>query len=86
MGYKVSDVLLASAPSCSDPTLLCNTMQIVEELLERNFGELELKPDSSYQKVWDADAASLSSAPAGGGESVTQVRLHFKFSVLLATA
>ena len=48
-------------------------MQIVEELLERNFGELELKSDSNYQKVWDADVASLSSAPAGGGESVTQV-------------
>ena len=53
-------------------------MQIVEELLERNFGELELKSDSNYQNVWDADAASLSSAPAGGRESVTQVIDLFK--------
>ena len=49
-------------------------MQVVPELVERNFGELELQQDSNYQKVWDADSASLSSAPAGGVESVTQVR------------
>ena len=48
-------------------------MQVVPELVERNFGELELQQDSNYQKVWDADSASLSSAPAGGVESVTQV-------------
>ena len=48
-------------------------MQVVPELVERNFGELELQQDSNYQKVWDADLASLSSAPAGGVESVTQV-------------
>ena len=47
-------------------------MQVVPELVERNFGELELQQDSNYQKVWDADLASLSSAPAGGVESVTQ--------------
>lgn len=49
-------------------------MQVVPELVERNFGELELQQDSNYQKVWDADSASLSSAPAGGVESVTQAR------------
>ena len=55
----------------------CCAAQIMEELLERNFGELELKPDSNYQRVWDADAATLSSAPAGGGESVIQVVVFF---------
>jgi len=45
----------------------------VPELVERNFGEFELQPDSNYQKVWEADAASLESRPSGGGESVTQV-------------
>ena len=49
-------------------------MQIVPELVERDFGELELQQDSNYQKVWDTDSANLSSAPAGGVESVTQVR------------
>ena len=62
-------------------------MQVVPELVERDFGELELQQDSSYQKVWDADSASLSSAPAGGVESITQARhrdckpKHLIFSV-----
>lgn len=51
---------------------LC-AVQIVPELVERNFGEYELQSDSNYQKVWNADADSLDSAPNGGGESVTQV-------------
>ena len=51
---------------------LC-AVQIVPELVERNFGEYELQSDSNYQKVWNADADSLDSAPSGGGESVTQV-------------
>ena len=58
------------------PDIRTCATQIVEELLERNFGELELKSDSNYQNVWDADAASLNSAPAGGGESVIQVILE----------
>ena len=54
-------------------------MQIVEELLERNFGELELKSDSNYQKVWDADAAQSQLCTGWwGGESVTQVIDLFK--------
>ena len=47
-------------------------MQVVPELVERDFGEFELQQDSYYQKVWDADMVSPSIAPAGG-ESVKQV-------------
>ena len=62
-----------SLPLANAVSMRC-AMQVVPELVERNFGELELQQDSNYQKVWDADSASLSSAPAGGVESVTQVR------------
>ena len=50
--------------------------QVVPELIERNFGEYELQSDSNYQKVWEVDAADLSAAPSGGGESVKQVAIE----------
>ena len=49
-------------------------MQVVPELLERNFGAYELQSDDNYAKVWDADARSLHAAAPGGGESVEQVQ------------
>lgn len=47
-------------------------MQVVPELVERNFGEYELHSDANYSKVWAADAEDLSAQPPGDGESVQQ--------------
>ncbi len=61
------------AALCLSTLKISGSLEVVPELVERNFGEFELQPDSNYQKVWEADAASLESTPSGGGESVTQV-------------
>jgi broad specificity phosphatase PhoE len=55
-------------------------VQLVEDdrLRERFFGELELKSDEAYQKVWDEDAAVGDSSTAFGSEATISVwnRVH----------
>ena len=48
-------------------------LQVVPELIERNFGSFELQSDDNYHKVWAADARSATEAPPGNAESVEQV-------------
>lgn len=57
--------------------------QVVPELIERNFGEYELQSDSMYQRVWDADAASLAGPSSGGSESVAQVLKTLSMTIML---
>ncbi len=47
-------------------------MQVVPELVERNFGDYELQSDANYARVWEADMQDLSARPPGDGESVQQ--------------
>ena len=49
-------------------------LQVVPELIERNFGSFELQSDANYPTVWAADASSSQDALPGNAESVEHVR------------